>query len=56
MTTIPENAPPACHLLARPTGAICHLDCQYCFFLSAAAQQALRDAQAWLQETEGQEP
>ncbi len=28
------NAPPAFHLLAKPTGAICNLDCQYCFFLS----------------------
>jgi len=34
MTTIPENAPPAFHLLAKPTGAVCNLDCQYCFFLS----------------------
>jgi uncharacterized protein len=30
----PENAPPAFHLLAKPTGAICNLDCKYCFFLS----------------------
>jgi uncharacterized protein len=30
---IPENAPPAFHLLAKPTGAICNLDCAYCFFL-----------------------
>ncbi|MBY0545524.1 MAG: 4Fe-4S cluster-binding domain-containing protein [Gammaproteobacteria bacterium] len=22
------------HLLAKPTGAICNLDCHYCFFLS----------------------
>ena len=29
----PENAPPAFHLLAKPTGAICNLDCAYCFFL-----------------------
>ena len=28
------NAPPAFHLLAKPTGAICNLDCKYCFFLS----------------------
>ena len=34
MTTFPENAPPAFHLLAKPTGAVCNLDCQYCFFLS----------------------
>ncbi len=34
MLTFPENAPPAFHLLAKPTGAICNLDCEYCFFLS----------------------
>ena len=28
------DAPPAFHLLAKPTGAICNLDCEYCFFLS----------------------
>ncbi|MCB9153890.1 MAG: anaerobic sulfatase maturase [Caldilineae bacterium] len=27
------QAPPAFHLLAKPTGAICNLDCAYCFFL-----------------------
>jgi uncharacterized protein len=32
--TLPENAPPAFHILAKPTGAICNLDCKYCFFLS----------------------
>lgn len=31
--TPPPNAPPAFHLLAKPTGAICNLDCAYCFFL-----------------------
>jgi len=31
---LPEDAPPAFHLLAKPTGAICNLDCTYCFFLS----------------------
>jgi uncharacterized protein len=31
--TIPDNAPPSFHLLAKPTGAICNLDCAYCFFL-----------------------
>jgi uncharacterized protein len=30
---LPENAPEAFHLLATPTGAICNLDCAYCFFL-----------------------
>ena len=26
--------PPAFHVMAKPTGAICNLDCSYCFFLS----------------------
>ncbi len=30
---LPENAPEAFHLLAKPTGAMCNLDCAYCFFL-----------------------
>jgi len=34
MQTLPKNAPPAFHLLAKPTGAVCNLDCKYCFFLS----------------------
>src|SRR5687767_12558786 len=28
------EAPPSFHLLAKPRGAICNLDCKYCFFLS----------------------
>jgi uncharacterized protein len=28
------EGPPAFHLLAKPTGPICNLDCEYCFFLS----------------------
>jgi uncharacterized protein len=28
------QAPSAFHILAKPTGAICNLDCKYCFFLS----------------------
>jgi uncharacterized protein len=31
--TVPD-APQAFHLLAKPTGAVCNLDCAYCFFLS----------------------
>ena len=27
------NPPPSFHLLAKPTGAACNLDCAYCFFL-----------------------
>ncbi len=34
MTDLSQDAPPAFHLLAKPTGAICNLDCRYCFFLS----------------------
>ena len=30
----PTSGPPAFHLLAKPTGATCNLDCAYCFFLS----------------------
>src|SRR3954470_18426807 len=29
-----RNARVPFHLLAKPTGAICNLDCKYCFFLS----------------------
>jgi uncharacterized protein len=28
------NTPLAYHVLAKPTGAVCNLDCKYCFFLS----------------------
>jgi len=31
--TMPD-APVAFHVMAKPTGAICYLDCEYCFFLS----------------------
>jgi len=29
-----NKSPMAFHLLAKPTGATCNLDCKYCFFLS----------------------
>ena len=29
-----SSTPTAFHLLAKPTGAVCNLDCAYCFFLS----------------------
>jgi uncharacterized protein len=32
--TSSAGTPPAFHLLAKPTGPICNLDCEYCFFLS----------------------
>jgi len=28
------SAPRAFHVMAKPTGATCNLDCDYCFFLS----------------------
>ena len=31
---LPPGSPVAFHLLAKPTGAVCNLDCTYCFFLS----------------------
>src|SRR5512134_762682 len=34
MASVVQGAPPAFHLLAKPTGAQCNLDCAYCFFLS----------------------
>ena len=31
------EAPPGFHMLSKPTGAACNLDCKYCFFLSKDA-------------------
>ena len=31
------QAPGYFHVLAKPTGAVCNLDCKYCFFLSKEA-------------------
>lgn len=33
----PPGAPPAFHLLAKPSGSACNLDCAYCFFLDKEA-------------------
>jgi uncharacterized protein len=33
----PANAPPGFHLLAKPSGSTCNIDCTYCFFLSKEA-------------------
>src|SRR3977135_2988190 len=32
--TTSTDGPPAFHLLAKPPGSACNLDCKYCFFLS----------------------
>jgi len=29
-----EKMPPGFHVMAKPTGAACNLDCAYCFFLT----------------------
>jgi len=34
---LPPNAPPGFHLLAKPSGSTCNIDCTYCFFLSKEA-------------------
>ena len=33
LLTVP-SAPEPLHVMAKPTGAVCNLDCEYCFFLS----------------------
>jgi uncharacterized protein len=33
MSVSDDRAPPAFHVMAKPTGARCNLDCAYCFFL-----------------------
>ena len=33
----PTGAPPGFHLLAKPSGSTCNIDCTYCFFLSKEA-------------------
>nr|WP_086939705.1 anaerobic sulfatase maturase [Thaumasiovibrio occultus] len=31
---LPQNTTPShCHVMAKPTGSICNIDCQYCFYL-----------------------
>ena len=35
--TLPVNSPPGFHLLAKPSGSTCNIDCKYCFFLSKEA-------------------
>jgi uncharacterized protein len=34
---LPANAPPSFHLLAKPSGSTCNINCAYCFFLSKEA-------------------
>ena len=28
-----KNTPPAFHVIAKPIGPVCNLDCTYCFYL-----------------------
>ncbi len=32
--SIPREAPPAFHVMTKPRGAICNLDCAYCYYLA----------------------
>ena len=34
---VPAHRPPHFHLLAKPSGSTCNIDCTYCFFLSKDA-------------------
>ena len=34
---MPDSGPPGFHLLAKPSGSTCNIDCTYCFFLSKEA-------------------
>ena len=34
---MPTGGPPGFHLLAKPSGSTCNIDCTYCFFLSKEA-------------------
>jgi uncharacterized protein len=34
---LPADSPPGFHLLAKPSGATCNINCTYCFFLSKEA-------------------
>ena len=34
---VADGAPPRFHLLAKPSGSTCNIDCTYCFFLSKEA-------------------
>ncbi len=37
LPTAATDAPPGFHLLAKPSGSTCNIDCTYCFFLSKEA-------------------
>ena len=37
MAPSPTRSPPGFHLLAKPSGSTCNIDCAYCFFLSKEA-------------------
>ena len=39
----PVQAPSAFHVMLKPRGAICNLACEYCFFLSKEAFDAIKD-------------
>jgi hypothetical protein len=44
-----EGAPPAFQVMLKPTGALCNLDCQYCFYLPK--QMLCHDSRSRMAET-----
>ena len=53
MPSLVLNGPPGFHLLAKPSGSTCNIDCTYCFFLSKEAlypNDASRMSDATLEE------
>ena len=39
LPVLPTDGPPGFHLLAKPSGSSCNIDCTYCFFLSKDARR-----------------
>ncbi|MHB1129902.1 MAG: radical SAM protein, partial [Ilumatobacteraceae bacterium] len=37
LDSLPVNAPSGFHVMAKPTGSTCNIDCTYCFYLSKEA-------------------
>jgi uncharacterized protein len=48
--TLTADSPPCFHLMAKPSGATCNIDCKYCFFLSKEALYP-NDTQRMSEET-----
>ena len=49
MTT--QSQPVACHVMAKPTGSVCNIDCRYCFYLEKEKLYP-DDRKAWRMDEE----